>query len=102
MEIFSPKELIILENVLMYLQFENNIAYQDSIYETERDSGEEPEDLDIIPGEDREVQEYKILNNISRKLMILHEGELPENFFTEAKYSCNCSNEFRQALGGGL
>ena len=100
MEVFSPKELIVLENVMMYLNYENNIAYQDSMYETKRDSGEEPEDLDIIPGEDREIQEYDILNSISRKLKIHHEGALPENFFTEPKYSCNCSNQFRQAIGG--
>jgi hypothetical protein len=103
MEVFSPKELIILENILMYIQYENNIAYQDSIYETTRDSNEESPNLDSIPGEDREVQEYQIINDIQRKLIIIHEsmiGEIPENLFTEPKYSSNMSNQFRQAIGG--
>ena len=103
MEVFSPKELIILENVMMYLQYENNIAYQDSMYETARDSGEEPEYLDVIPGEDREVQEYKVFDDIYKKLMIHHEvkfEELPENLMTEPKYSSNMSNQFRQAIMG--
>jgi hypothetical protein len=103
MEIFSPKELIILDNVMMYLKYENNIAYQDSIYETVRDSEEESEYPDTIPGEDREVQEYEIFDSISKKLKIYHEvkiEDLPENLMTEAKYSCNCSNQFRQAIGG--
>ncbi len=103
MEVFSPKELIILENVMMYLKFENNIAYQDSMYETIRDSGEEPEDLDSIPGENRETQDYEIFDSISRKLTIFHNAkfeELPENIYTEPKYSCNCSNKIREEIVG--
>jgi hypothetical protein len=101
MEVFSPKELIVLENVIMYLNYENNIAYQDSMYETFRDNGEESEHSDYVPGEDREVQEYEVFHSIYKKLMIHHEtDEIPENIFTEAKYSCNVSNQFRQSIGG--
>ncbi len=102
MEVFSPKELIVLQNLMMYLMYENNIAYQDSIYETRRDNEEEEKEYssDIV-GEGREVQEYKVFENIDSKLVIRYEtDEIPENFFTDPKYSCCESNQFRQAIRG--
>ena len=105
MEIFSPEELIALDNLLMYVKFENNIAYQDSLYECVRDDKTDPEDLESIPGEDREIQEYSIFSKIHRKLMIYNEvniSDVPETLYTESKYSSNSSNQFRQAFGGDL
>ena len=101
MEVFSPKELIVLQNAMMYIKYENNIAYQDSMYETTRDNQEEPDYDSPILGEDREAQEYEIFDTILKKLIIYHESDnIPKNIFTEPRYSSNESNQFRQAIGG--
>tara|TARA_B100000424_G_C22804872_1_gene431472 strand:- start:458 stop:781 length:324 start_codon:yes stop_codon:yes gene_type:complete len=93
MEVFTPAQLEQLDNVFMYLQYENDVAYQNSMYEATRDDGTEPDD-DEPESRASDVKEYYILEQMHRKLMIHHESDtLPDDFFTNPKYSCNASNK---------
>ena len=68
-------------------------AYQNSMYEATRDDGTEPDD-DEPESRASDVKEYYILEQMHRKLMIHHESDtLPDDFFTNPKYSCNASNK---------
>jgi|TARA_B100000085_G_scaffold251058_1_gene247807 hypothetical protein len=92
MEVFTPAQLEQLDNVFMYLRYENDIAYQNSMYEAVRDDGTEPED-DEPETNPEDVKDYYILEQIHRQLKIYHESDtLPDDFFTNPKYSCNSSN----------
>jgi hypothetical protein len=91
MEVFTPSQLEQLDNVFMYLIYDNDIAYQNSIYEAVRDDG--TEDYDGEPERSGDIKEYYILNQIHKQLKIYHESDvLPDDFFTNPKYSCNASN----------
>ena len=90
MEVFTPAQLQQLDNVFMYLEYENDVPYQNSMYEAVRDDGTEPDDDE--PESTGDTKEYYILNQIHKQLKIHHEGELPDDFFTNPKYSCNSSN----------
>jgi len=90
MEVFTPAQLEQLDNVFMYLEYENDIPYQNSMYEAVRDDGTEPDDEEPDGGLD--CKEYYVLNQIYKKLKIYHEGEIPDDFFDNPKYSCNTSN----------
>ena len=89
MEVFTPEQLQQLDNVFMYLAYENDVPYQNSMYEAVRDDGTEPDDDE--PESTGDTKEYYILNQMHRQLKIYHEGELPDDFFTNPKYSCNDS-----------
>lgn len=95
MEVFTPAQLEQLDNVFMYLAYENNIPYQDSMYEAARDNEEDPDEYNPLES-DKDIQEYYVLREIANKLKIYHEIEdeedLPKDFFTNPKYSCNVSN----------
>ena len=98
MQVFTPAQLQELENVFMYLEYENNIPYQHSMYEATRDDGTDVDDDDYEePESNEEAKDYYILNQIHRQLKIYHESDgLPEDFFTNPKYSCNASNNCYQ------
>ena len=92
MEVFTPAQLQHLDDVFMYLLYENNIPYQDSMYEAARNNGESPEYFDT-PDDAPPVQQYYVLSQIYKKLTIKNfADELPVDFLTNPKYSCNSSN----------
>ena len=69
MEVFTPAQLQQLDNVFMYLAYENDVPYQNSMYEAVRDDGTEPDDDE--PESTGDTKEYYILNQMHRKLFIM-------------------------------
>lgn len=91
MEVFTPSQLQQLDNVFMYLEYENDIPYQNSMYEAVRDDGTDQDDSESDGGLD--CKEYYVLRQIHKKLTIYHHGHPPDDFLTNPKYSCNASNK---------
>lgn len=119
LEVFTPAQMEHLSDVFMYLNYENHLPYQESMYEASRDDGsdeveqaeyEENPPWEIVDGVMRmkeewiekhenypDPQEYYVLRKIHEKLVIHHHveyvDELPEDLWTNPRYSCNASNK---------
>ena len=120
LEVFTPAQMEHLSDVFMYLHYENHLPYQESMYEASRDDGsdeiereeehEKNPPWEIVDGVFRmkeewiekmenypDPQEYYVLRQIHNKLKIHHHvdnwDELPEDLWTNPKYSCNASNK---------
>ena len=92
MEVFTPAQLKQLDNVFMYLGYENDVPYQNSMYEAVRDDGTEADDDEPESNCDN-LKEYYVLREMHHQLVISHKSDtLPDDFFTNPKYSCNQSN----------
>ena len=100
LEVFTPAQMEHLNDVFMYLNYENHLPYQESMYEASRDDGSDlVEQEEYLERHDDypDPQEYYVLRQIHNKLMISHDveymDELPEDLWTNPKYSCNASNK---------
>ena len=92
MKVFTAEELIAFRSALEYLNQENDIPYQNSFFETDRDNGEDPSG-DEPESDPDNVHGYKIFRTMEKKLTKYAKEDVTYGeFFTHPRFSCNSSS----------